>query len=365
MKSPLTVVLRRAHTAFFVCLVMCAAAARAEQKQPAGPEPPAAPPEFERGVSLYRQGDAKGAVKALRASLKKRKDDAVALYYLGLAQSTEGNLKDARKSFEAALKLRPDYGPARAARAYLLYVSERLSEAEAEAARALELDRGSIDAHYIMGRVKLRQEAWLKALEHADAILKLDRDAAPAYYLRSQAALGLSFKANAIINDERRGAYAYDPETLRQARVSQQRSLNESADNLETYLRLRPNDPEAPLLREQLEALRAHAGASGDADPARAILAASQTTTKARLLNKPEPGFTESARRAGITGTVRLRVVLGSDGRVRHVLVVRGLSHGLTERAVSAARKIRFVPATVNGQPVSQYVTLEYNFNIY
>jgi TonB family protein len=57
--------------------------------------------------------------------------------------------------------------------------------------------------------------------------------------------------------------------------------------------------------------------------------------------------------------------VLAADGTVRHILILKSLSYGLTERAVAAARKIRFEPATMNGVPVSQYVVLEYNFNIY
>jgi len=41
------------------------------------------------------------------------------------------------------------------------------------------------------------------------------------------------------------------------------------------------------------------------------------------------------------------------------------LTDGLTLKAVQAARQIRFIPATVNGQPVSQWVQIEYNFNLY
>ena len=36
-----------------------------------------------------------------------------------------------------------------------------------------------------------------------------------------------------------------------------------------------------------------------------------------------------------------------------------------TEKAIGAARQIRFVPARKNGQPVSMYMQLEYNFNLY
>jgi outer membrane biosynthesis protein TonB len=37
----------------------------------------------------------------------------------------------------------------------------------------------------------------------------------------------------------------------------------------------------------------------------------------------------------------------------------------LTEKAIAAARQIRFQPAQKDGRAVSQWITIEYNFNIY
>ncbi len=47
------------------------------------------------------------------------------------------------------------------------------------------------------------------------------------------------------------------------------------------------------------------------------------------------------------------------------ITAVSGLPYGLTERAIAAARQIKFVPATKDGRPVSMYIQLEYNFNLY
>lgn len=99
-------------------------------------------------------------------------------------------------------------------------------------------------------------------------------------------------------------------------------------------------------------------------DPDR-VLSGNQVTTRARVISKPEPQYTEEARRSGITGTVILRVVFSRTGQVTNIHAVQSLSAGLTERAISAARQIRFVPATRNGQAVSMYMQLEYNFNLY
>jgi TonB family protein len=99
-------------------------------------------------------------------------------------------------------------------------------------------------------------------------------------------------------------------------------------------------------------------------DPDR-VYSSPQVTTRARVISKPEPQYTEEARRAQITGTVILRVVFSRMGQVTNIRPIQSLSSGLTEKAIAAARQIRFVPATRNGQAVSMYMQLEYNFNLY
>lgn len=99
-------------------------------------------------------------------------------------------------------------------------------------------------------------------------------------------------------------------------------------------------------------------------DPDR-VFTGTQVTTRARVISKPEPQYTEEARRAQISGTVVLRVVFYRTGQVTNIRPIQSLSGGLTEKAIAAARQIRFVPATRNGQAVSMYMQLEYNFNLY
>ena len=88
-------------------------------------------------------------------------------------------------------------------------------------------------------------------------------------------------------------------------------------------------------------------------------------SSRPRVISKPEPQYTEEARRNQVTGTVVLRVVFSSSGQVTNIQAVQKLSGGLTEKAIAAAHQIRFMPATRNGQAVSMYMQLEYNFNLY
>ena len=87
-----------------------------------------------------------------------------------------------------------------------------------------------------------------------------------------------------------------------------------------------------------------------------------EVTKKALITHKPEPGFTEEARKNNVEGVVRLRGVLLASGGVTGISVVKGLPDGLTEMAIAAARQIRFRPAEKDGRKVSQYVVFEYYF---
>lgn len=105
-------------------------------------------------------------------------------------------------------------------------------------------------------------------------------------------------------------------------------------------------------------------GGGGGTDYNR-IFRSGEVNSRARVLSKPEPSYTESARKNQITGTVVLRAVFSSSGSVTNISTIRGLPDGLTERAITAAKQIRFVPAQKDGRPVSMWMQLEYNFNLY
>jgi TonB family protein len=88
-------------------------------------------------------------------------------------------------------------------------------------------------------------------------------------------------------------------------------------------------------------------------------------TTKVRVLSKPEATYTEEARRNQISGTIVVRCVFGANGKVFGIRPISSLAGGLTENAIRAARGITFIPATKDGRPVSVWMEVVYNFNIY
>ena len=92
--------------------------------------------------------------------------------------------------------------------------------------------------------------------------------------------------------------------------------------------------------------------------------AASTVDEKPTRLSGPSPRYTEVARANKIQGSVTLRVLVGADGDVKQVRVVRGLPDGLTEQAIEAARQAKFKPAVKDGKPVPYWVLIQMGFNL-
>lgn len=102
-----------------------------------------------------------------------------------------------------------------------------------------------------------------------------------------------------------------------------------------------------------------------NADGTQSPLSGRNVTVKASVITKPEPTYTEEARRNQIMGTIVIRCVFRSSGAVTDLKIVSGLPFGLNEKALESARQIRFIPAIKDGHFVSMYIQLEYNFNLY
>ena len=82
-----------------------------------------------------------------------------------------------------------------------------------------------------------------------------------------------------------------------------------------------------------------------------------------QITYKEKATYTDEARNNRIAGTVVLSVIFAVDGKVTDIEVVRPLPDGLTEKAIEAAQKIRFIPAQKDGKPVSVRGNIEFNFS--
>jgi len=81
----------------------------------------------------------------------------------------------------------------------------------------------------------------------------------------------------------------------------------------------------------------------------------------ARIINRVQPAYPEKARKDGITGTVRLHVILAKDGTMKELELVSG--HPLlAQAALDAVRQWRYQPTLLNGSPVEVDTTIDVIF---
>jgi len=83
-----------------------------------------------------------------------------------------------------------------------------------------------------------------------------------------------------------------------------------------------------------------------------------------KLLNNPQPEYTTEARHMGLEGNVIARVLIGTDGLVKRVNIIKGLPAGLDDQAIKSAYRMKFKPAMKNGQPVAYWKMLRVEFHL-
>jgi protein TonB len=81
------------------------------------------------------------------------------------------------------------------------------------------------------------------------------------------------------------------------------------------------------------------------------------------LLYRVEPAYPQDAQAQDVEGTVRMRALVGQDGRVRSIELVSGPPL-LVAAAMSAAREWRYIPAILNGQPVESEEDIRIDFRL-
>jgi protein TonB len=81
-------------------------------------------------------------------------------------------------------------------------------------------------------------------------------------------------------------------------------------------------------------------------------------------LYKPDPEYSEEARKAKYSGTVVLSITVDATGKPRDIKVIRSLGLGLDEKAIEAVTKWKFRPGYKNGQPVAVTASIEVNFRL-
>jgi len=84
-----------------------------------------------------------------------------------------------------------------------------------------------------------------------------------------------------------------------------------------------------------------------------------------RPIYRPDPEFSEEARKAKYQGVCTLGMVVGVDGRPTQIKVLGSLGMGLDEKAIEAVRNWKFEPGMKDGHPVATIIAVEVDFHLY
>ena len=79
---------------------------------------------------------------------------------------------------------------------------------------------------------------------------------------------------------------------------------------------------------------------------------------------KPEPEYSEEARKAKWQGASLLQVVIDENGVPQNIQIIRPLGLGLDQKAIEAVQKWRFKPGLKDGNPVPTSAVIEVNFRL-
>ncbi|MGH9560014.1 MAG: energy transducer TonB, partial [Terracidiphilus sp.] len=87
----------------------------------------------------------------------------------------------------------------------------------------------------------------------------------------------------------------------------------------------------------------------------------SEGVMAARLVLRVQPEYPRMATRMHLSGAVRLRAVIGTDGSVQQIELLSG-NPILAQSAVAAVRQWRYEPTRLNGQPVEVVTNITVTF---
>ena len=82
------------------------------------------------------------------------------------------------------------------------------------------------------------------------------------------------------------------------------------------------------------------------------------------VIHQGEPEYSQQAKDAKLSGTVRVYLQVDTHGRTSHIRVVKGIGMGLDEKAVEAVSRYQFKPATLRGKPVPVDLYIDVNFQM-
>src|SRR5215472_6019222 len=122
---------------------------------------------------------------------------------------------------------------------------------------------------------------------------------------------------------------------------------------------------EPPPPKRELVHIEPAATTDSNTDPDRTVFHVGAGVAAPRVIFSPAPEFSEIARYEQFQGVLVTSVVVGTDGRLHNIRVLRPLGLGLDDSALSTLQTWRFDPAKRDGKPVAVEMNIEVDSHLY
>ena len=83
-----------------------------------------------------------------------------------------------------------------------------------------------------------------------------------------------------------------------------------------------------------------------------------------QVVKKVTPKYPDMASRAGLEGTVWVKILVDKDGKAKKAVVIKSTTEMFNEPAVEAAMQFVFTPAYMNNGPVKVWVAIPFKFKL-
>jgi protein TonB len=83
-----------------------------------------------------------------------------------------------------------------------------------------------------------------------------------------------------------------------------------------------------------------------------------------QIISKVMPVYPDMAVRAGLEGTVWVKILVEKDGKPKKAVVIKSTSEIFEQAAIDAAMKFAFTPAYMNNGPVKVWVSFPFRFKL-
>jgi tetratricopeptide (TPR) repeat protein len=154
---------------------------------------------FALGLAQFKRDDNVEAERVFKRVIEMDPNFAPAFAYLGMARVKEGSYDEGVALYEKALQIDPKLGVVDylIAEALLSQAGSDAARIETHLKRAVESDGTFIPARLSLAKLHMRASRWTEAVAELEQVIRLDPDAAEAYYHLGRAYMRLKRRADA------------------------------------------------------------------------------------------------------------------------------------------------------------------------